>query len=42
VRYCACVVLNKSVEGKSCELSWKSEKVGVSKWAEDIRNYNAG
>jgi hypothetical protein len=35
-------VLNKGVEGMSYDLSWKSEKLGVSKGAEDIRNCTAG
>jgi len=41
VWYCVCVVLNKSVEGMSCELAWKSEKLEVTKGAEDIRNCTA-
>jgi len=35
-------VVNKNVEGMSCELSWKSEKLDISKGAEDIRNCTAG
>lgn len=42
MRYFVCVVLNKRVEGMSCELSWKSENLEVSKGAEDIRNCTVG